>query len=351
VPGKPAAEVKREQAAVKTLHRMASNENPLGVSPKAAIAMQSAIAGVSNYPDPSGHELKQALSARLGVGTDTMILGSGSSELLDLAARCFLRAGDEAVYAQYAFQAYPVAIRAVGATPVCVPAIDYGHDLAAMRAAITERTRAVFVANPNNPTGTLLGTQALRDFIASIASDVLVVLDEAYGEFLPVEGRPDSAAWVAEFPQLLVLRTFSKAYGLAGMRVGFGIATPAVAELMNRTRLTFNVNALAQAGAMAAFKDDAFLQRSRVVNDEGMAQLEAGLKALGLPFIASHANFIAIDMSRSQRSGAEIAQALLADGVIVRPLGANQLPQFIRVTVGQADSNTAFLAALQRVLG
>nr|WP_316643469.1 histidinol-phosphate transaminase [uncultured Roseateles sp.] len=351
VPGKPASEVKREQASKPLrLHRMASNENPLGVSAKALAAMQGVMADAANYPDPSGHQLKARLSARLRVEAQQLVLGNGSSELLDLAARCFLRAGDEAVYSQYAFQAYPVAIHAVGATPVCVPARDYGHDLDAMRAAITERTKLVFIANPNNPTGTLLDAGALQRFVASVPRHILVVLDEAYGEFLPDVDALHSCDWIAEHPHLLVLRTFSKAYGLAGMRVGYGVAHPAVADLLNRLRLTFNTSAMAQAAAEAAFDDADFLQRSRGNNAQGMVQLEQGLQGLGLPFIRSHANFIAIDVSSTGRTGAEVAQQLLAAGVIVRPLGANQLPQFIRVTVGLPEDNVAFLGALKQVL-
>ncbi len=350
VPGKPAAEVKREQR-VETVTKMASNENPLGTSPKAVAAMGAALAGVAIYPDPNGFDLKAALCARYGLEPAQIVLGNGSSELLDLAARAFLRAADEAVYAQYSFIAYPVAVKAVGASGVCVPAVGYGHDLPAMARAIGERTRLVFVANPNNPTGTLLDEAQIRDFLARVPRHVLVILDEAYNEYLPSHKRMDSFVLVREFANLVVMRTFSKAYGLAGMRVGYAVAQPAVAELMNRTRLVFNVNLLAQCAAAAALNDDEFVERTCEVNRQGQAQLAAAFERLGLPYVRSWGNFVAVDFSKTARSASEVNQRLLASGFIVRPLGPYGLPQHLRVTVGLVEENAAFIAALEAALG
>lgn len=349
VPGKPASEVRREQS-VETIYKMASNENPLGVSPKAVAAMQAALQGVATYPDPNGFDLKAALGRRFGVAPEQVVLGNGSSELLDLAARSFLRQGDEAVFSQYSFIAYPVAVKAVGATGVKVPARDYGHDLDAMRAAITERTRLVFVANPNNPTGTLLAPQQVRDFIAAVPAHVLVILDEAYTEYLPPEQKVDTLAWVREFPNLIVMRTFSKAYGLAGLRVGYAVAQPAVAELMNRTRLVFNVNALAQCAAIAALDDDEFVTRTYEVNRAGQLQLAAAFERLGLPWIPSYGNFVAVNFAQAPVKAAEVFQRLLRAGFIVRPLGPYGLADHLRITVGLAHENEAFIGALENVL-
>ncbi len=349
VPGKPAAELRREQP-VETVTTMASNENPLGASPKALAAIGAALAGVAIYPDPNGFDLKAALGARFGLEPAQIVLGNGSSELLDLAARAFLRAGDEAVYAQYSFISYPLAVKAVGAVGLCVPAVDYGHDLAAMARAIGERTRLVFVANPNNPTGTLLGEAQIRDFLARVPRHVLVILDEAYNEYLPPQQRMDSFALVREFANLVVMRTFSKAYGLAGLRVGYAVAHPAVAELMNRTRLVFNVNALAQCAAVAALNDDEFVARTCEVNRRGQAQLTAAFERLGLPNVPSYGNFVLADFSKAKRSASDVNQRLLASGFIVRPLGPYGLPQHLRVTVGLPEENAAFIAALETAL-
>jgi histidinol-phosphate aminotransferase len=349
VPGKPAGEVQREQG-IESVTKLASNENPLGVSPKAVAAMGAALAGVAIYPDPNGFDLKSALCARFGVEPAQIVLGNGSSELLDLAARAFLRDGDEAIYAQYSFIAYPVAVKAVGANGVQVPALDYGHDLDAMARAITARTKLVFVANPNNPTGTWLDEAAIRGFLAKVPRQVLVILDEAYTEYLPPDKRMDAFAMVREFPNLVVLRTFSKAYGLAGVRVGFAVAQPAVADLLNRTRLVFNVNALAQVAAAAALEDDEFVTRTYDINRAGQAQLCAAFDRLGLPYVPSFGNFVLVDFSGARHSAAEINQRLLARGFIVRPLGPYGLTGHLRITIGLEHENAAFIGALEAVL-
>ncbi len=346
VPGRPP--VQDDTAAAACV--MASNENPLGASPRALAALQQGLADAAIYPDAYGHALKQALRRRFGITPDQVLLGNGSSELIDLVARCLLRPGDEAVYAQYAFIAYPLAIRLAGAVPVQVPAQAYGHDLAAMRAAITARTRLVFVANPNNPTGTRVDAAALLHFLQQVPPEVAVLLDEAYTEYQTDADRIDSFALVRDFPNLVVARTFSKAYGLAGLRVGYAVAQPALAELLNRARPVFNVNVLAQAAACAALDDDNFLATTRRVNHEGMAQLRAGFERLGLGQVPSAGNFIAVDFASSGVAAAEVYQGLLQAGYVVRPLAPYGLPQFLRVTIGRPEQNAGLLAALAAVL-
>lgn len=349
VPGKPSSEVRREQG-IDHVTKLASNENPLGTSPKALAAMAAVLQGMAIYPDPTGHDLKAALCRRHGLQPEQIVLGNGSSELLDLCARAFLAPGSEAVYSQYSFIAYPVAVKCVGGVGVSVPAIGYGHDLEGMAAAVGERTRLVFVANPNNPTGTLLDEARIRAFLARVPAHVLVILDEAYTEYLPPERRMDSMALVREFPNLIVLRTFSKAYGLAGVRVGFGVAHRAVADLLNRTRLVFNVNALAQAAATAALDDDEFVARTYAVNRAGLEQLARAFERLGLPHVPSFGNFVLVDFGAAAHPAAEVNRQLLARGLIVRPLGPYGLPQHLRITVGLPEENEALIAALRDIL-
>ncbi len=347
VPGRPPSDVLGDAGRV---CMMASNENPLGASPRAVAAMQAAAAQAAQYPDPHGEALKAALGRRFGVDTDRLLLGNGSSELIDLVARTFLRPGDEAVHSQYAFIAYPLAIRLANATPVMVPAREHGHDLDAMAAAITPRTRLVFIANPNNPTGTRLDEARLRAFLARVPAHVAVLLDEAYTEYQAPGERVDALGLVDEFPQLVLARTFSKAYGLAGLRVGYAVAQPTMAELLNRARPVFNVNALAQAAAVAALSDSAFLDETFRVNREGMAQLEQAFDRLGLPRIPSSGNFIAADFSGHPLGAAQVFQRLLRAGFVVRPLAAYGLPDHLRVTIGTAPQNRDFIAALEAVL-
>lgn len=338
---------------------MASNENPLGASPRALAALQAALADAAIYPDAWGHALKQALQRRFGVAPEQVLLGNGSSELIDLVARCLLRPGDEAVYAQYAFIAYPLAIKLADAVAVQVPAHDYGHDLPAMAAALTPRTRLVFLANPNNPTGTRFGRAALLDFLRRVPPQVTVLLDEAYTEYqaeYQAENqdeaeRIDSFALVRDFPNLIVARTFSKAYGLAGLRVGYAVAQPAMAELLNRARPVFNVNALAHHAAAAALDDEAFLRETVRINREGMVQLRDGFARLGLAQVPSAGNFIAVDFAGSGLGAAEVFQRLMQAGYVLRPLAPYGLPQFLRVTVGLPAQNAGLLAALAAILG
>ena len=343
VGGKPIEEVARElRLDPATIIKLASNENPRGPSPKVLAALAAASAHITRYPDGNGFALKAALAARLRVSPEQIVLGNGSNDVLELATQAFLRPGDHAVYSQYAFIVYPLATQARGARGIEVPARNHAHDLDAMRAAITPRTRIVFVANPNNPTGTWLTPDAVEAFIASVPRDVLVVLDEAYNEFLEPTDQADSTGWVARYPNLVVSHTFSKAHGLAALRVGFGVMNAAVADLLNRVRQPFNVNALAQVAALAALEDTQYVEESRRANREGLRQLEAGLRALAVRFVPSHGNFVLIEVGDAQG----VYQALLRQGVIVRPVANYGLPAWLRVTVGTPAENARFLAAL-----
>ncbi len=346
-PGKPISELAREMGLDEAgIIKLASNENPLGASPLARRAIESAVADLARYPDGNGHALKQALSRRHGVPAQRIVLGNGSNDVLEMAARAFLSPGMEAVYSQHAFAVYPLAAQSAGATGVEVPAQDYGHDLGAMRRAITGRTRLAFIANPNNPTGTMAGARALEDFIAAMPPEVLVVLDEAYNEYIPEDLRPDSIGWLARYPNLVVTRTFSKVYGLAGLRVGYAFAAAGVADLMNRVRQPFNVNSIALAAATAALEDSDFVRRSFELNCLGMRQVTEGLERLGLQFIPSYGNFVSFQVM----DAAAIFQRLLAAGVIVRPVASYGMPRHLRVTIGLESENARFLDSLKRAL-
>ncbi|MCP5151195.1 MAG: histidinol-phosphate transaminase [Ectothiorhodospiraceae bacterium] len=345
-PGKPVEELERE-LGLHDIVKLASNENPLGPSPLGLAAAREALAEVARYPDGSGFELRAALSRKLGIAPETITLGNGSNDVLELVARAFVSPADEVVYAEHAFIVYPLVTQAIGARGVCVPARDFGHDLDAMRAAIGPATRLVFLANPNNPTGTWVGAVALRRFLESLPDHVIAVVDEAYVEYVETDAYASCLPWVAALPRLVVARTFSKAYGLAGLRVGYAVSHPDVADLMNRVRQPFNVTVPALAAARAALDDEAHLARTREVNRAGMAQLEAGLRALGLDWIPSIGNFVTVGFPRP---GAEIYQALLREGVIVRPVAGYGLPSHLRVTVGTEAENARFLEALSRVL-
>ena len=343
VPGKPTEEVARELGLdAATIVKLASNENPRGPGPRVRAAIADAVAELPRYPDSNGFLLKEALSRRLAVAPEQIVLGNGSNDVLELVTLAFLQPGDEAVYAQHAFIVYPLATQARGARGIEVPARDFGHDLAAMRAAITSRTRIVFVANPNNPTGTWIAPPDLLSFVASVPRDVIVVLDEAYNEYLKPAQRAKSVEWIARHPNLVVSRTFSKAYGLASLRVGYGVMHADVADFLNRVRQPFNVNSIAQAAALAALDDDAYVEESRELNDAGHAQLVAGLAKLGLRHVPSHGNFLLVEVGNGLRINGE----LLKHGVIVRPVGNYGLPEWLRVTIGLPHENARFLDAL-----
>ena len=326
---------------------LASNENPLGMPESARRAAAAALEGAGNYPDSNGTVLKNALTARLDVPSDWLTLGSGSSEILELAAQVSLKPGEGVVYSQYGFVVYAQAAAHARAKSTVVPARDFGHDLEAMGAAIGEDTRLVFVANPNNPTGTFLEAGPLLDFLQAVPTHVTVLLDEAYTEYLAPAQRYDSIEWVRRFPNLIVARTFSKAYGLAGMRVGYGVSQPALASRMNAQRPRFNVSSPAQAAALAALADEAFLAQSYQLNMDGRAQLAAGLAELGLPTLPSSGNFLMVQVG----DGQAICSRLLAAGIAVSTLDGYGLPQWLRITIGLPEQNRAVLAALRDAIG
>jgi histidinol-phosphate aminotransferase len=343
VPGKPISELAREMGLNEAdILKLASNENPLGMSPKARAAVAAVIDDIALYPDGNGFALKQALSKRLGPAMNCFVLGNGSNDVLELVARAFLAPGFSGVFSQYAFAVYPLAIQSIGARCIEVPARNYGHDLAAMADAITSDTRVVFLANPNNPTGTFHSGESIESFLDVVPEDVIVVLDEAYNEYLAPEQRYDAIPWLHRFPNLVISRTFSKIYGLAGLRIGYAAAHPDVADMMNRVRAPFNANSLALAAAEAALGDDAFLQRSYEVNRAGMKQVVAGLDALGLQHIPSAGNFAAFKVG----DGAGVNHRLLKQGVIVRPIAGYGMPEWLRVTIATEPENARFLAAL-----
>ena len=346
-PGKPISELARElDLDPASIIKLASNENPLGVSPLAMQAMQAALADIARYPDGNGFELKQALAQRYGVDTAQIVLGNGSNDVLELAARTFLTPQLAAIYSQHAFVVYPLATQAMGAAGIEVPAREFAHDLKAMLAAITPRTRIIFLANPNNPTGTLIGSSDLHAFLRAVPRDVFVVLDEAYNEYIPEALRSASVAWLAEFPNLIVTRTFSKAYGLAGLRVGYAFAHPGVADLMNRVRQPFNVNSISLAAAAAGLGDHEFVRRSFDLNEAGMRSVTAGLAKLGLAFIPSAGNFVSFKM----KDAAGVYHRLLKRGVIVRPIAGYGMPDYLRVSIGLESENARFLEALGQSL-
>ena len=344
-PGKPITELAREMGIpVEKIVKLASNENPLGMSPMAKRAVEAAINGIERYPDQ--FDLIKAVAERCGVAQNQVVLGNGSNDVLDLIARVFLAPGRSAVFAQHAFAVYPLATLSTGAELISTPAKNYGHDLNAMRAAIRPDTRIVWIANPNNPTGNFLPYPEVRAFLETVPPDVVIVLDEAYNDYLAPAERVDTAAWIKDFPNLVVTRTFSKIFGLAGLRVGYAIASAEIADLMNRVRQPFNVNNLAIAAAVAALDDHQFVAESYELNRRGMAQLLAGLKRLGLEHIPSHGNFVTFKVI----GAAEVNQKLLRQGVIVRPIAGYGLPDWLRVTIGTEPDNARFLEALEKAL-
>jgi histidinol-phosphate aminotransferase len=352
LPGKPVAALEREYG-IRNAIKLASNENPFGPGPLAVAAARAAIEDLSLYPEGSSYLLADRLALKHQLERACITLGNGSNDVLDIIARVFLTPGHEAVFSRYAFAVYPIIVQAVGATARVAPAHDgsrgpaYGHDLAAMLERVGSTTRLVFIANPNNPTGTWLDSAELESFIAALPSHVMVVVDEAYFEYVEQDSYPDTSAWLARFPNLIVTRTFSKAYGLAGLRIGYALSHPDVAGLLNRVRQPFNVNSVAQAAALAALDDVDYLQQCIRRNREGMAQLVAGFEGLGLSYIESVGNFVAVDTGRS---GADVYEALLQQGVIVRPVANYGMSEYLRVSVGRADENARFLNALEQVL-
>ncbi|HEU4351127.1 MAG TPA: histidinol-phosphate transaminase [Burkholderiales bacterium] len=343
-PGKPISELAREMGLdERSIVKLASNENPRGIGPRTRAAIEASIAEIARYPDGNGFELKQALARRYAVDMSSIVLGNGSNDVLELVALAFLGPGRAAVFSQHCFAVYPLATQARGARSIVVPAKDYGHHLAAIAKAIDDETYVAWIANPNNPTGTFARYEEIEAFLKRVPERVLMVLDEAYNEYLAPELRGDTVKLIKRHPNLIVTRTFSKAYGLAGLRVGYALAHASVADVMNRVRQPFNVNSVALAAAVAALDDMEFVARSYAENLQGMRQLEEGAKRLGLDYIPSYANFITIRVGRA----AEIYKRLLRRGVIVRPVGGGYgLPEHLRVTIGTAQENERFLGAL-----
>lgn len=350
--GKPISEVAREFGLDEAgIVKLASNENPLGMPESAKRAMQQAFDELARYPDSNGFDLKAAITKKFGVPADWITLGNGSNDILELAARALVKAGESVVYSQYSFAVYPLATQAVGARAIVVPAKGFGHDLDAMAAAIEPDTKLVFVANPNNPTGTFIDGEQIAAFLKKVPPHVAVVLDEAYTEYLPADKRYDALAWAREYPNLIISRTFSKAYGLAGLRVGFGIAQPALTDLLNRIRQPFNVNSLAQAAAVAALGDEAYLQESARINADGYRQLTDAFAQMNIEYVPSYGNFVLFRAGSDDAAGARVNLALLKRGIIVRPVGNYGMPQWLRVSIGLPQENAAFIAALKAVLG
>ncbi len=342
-PGKPISELAREMGLdERTIVKLASNENPRGIGPRTRAAIDAALPDIARYPDGNGFELKQALARRYHVDMGAVVLGNGSNDVLELVALAFLGPGRAAVFSQHAFAVYPLATQARGARSIVVPAKNYAHDLEAMAKAIDDETYVAWIANPNNPTGTFAPHGQVEAFLRRVPERVLVVLDEAYNEYLTPDLRFDTVKLIKRHPNLVVTRTFSKAYGLAGLRVGYALAHPSVADVMNRVRQPFNVNSIALAAARAALDDMEFVARSYAENLQGMRQLEEGAKRLGLDYIPSHGNFLTIRVGKA----AEVYKKLLKRGVIVRPVGGYQLPEHLRVTIGTAQENERFLGAL-----
>lgn len=352
LPGKPIGELQRE-LGLSQIVKLASNENPLGPSPVALAAARAALDESHLYPDGGGFALKAALSAKLGVSPAQITLGNGSNDVLDLAARVFLSPEVSAVFSEHAFALYPLVTQAAGAQARVAAVHDgsrgprYGHDLAAMAALIDADTRLVFVANPNNPTGTYLRRDELRSFLERLPGHVVAVVDEAYFEYVAEPDYPNALDWLGDFPHLIVTRTFSKAYGLAGLRVGYAVSSPNIADLLNRVRQPFNVNAPGLVAAAAALSDAEHLRRTVDLNRAGLEQLAGAFAARGIAHIPSVGNFITLDLGRP---AAPVYAALLQAGVIVRPIANYGLPNHLRVTVGTAEENRIFLAALDGVL-
>jgi len=349
--GKPIAEVAREFGLDESkIVKLASNENPLGMPESARQAMVAAAAEAGRYPDGNGFELKAAITAKYNVPAEWITLGNGSNDILELAAHAFVQPGQSVIYAQFSFAIYALATQAVGGRSVIVDAKNYGHDLDAMADAIADDTKLIFIANPNNPTGTFIPGAEIEAFLKRVPASVVVVLDEAYTEFLSAGLQYDSIAWVAQYPNLLVSRSMSKVYGLAGLRIGYGIAQPGITDLLNRIRQPFNVNSLAQAAAIAALNDDAFVQKSAKLNADGYKQLTQAFDAMNVEYLPSSGNFVMIKVGEDMGAGARVNLALLKQGVIVRPVGNYGLPQWLRISIGLKEENDIFIAALKKAL-
>lgn len=353
IPGKPIVELERELGLIDTI-KLASNENPLGPSPLAWAAIQKVAGEVHLYPDDSGHRLRHKLAERYAVQAKGITLGAGSSDVIDMVARVFLEPGVNAVYSEHSFAMYQIYTQACGAEarvapplPVDHPHMPYGHDLDAMATLIDSNTRVVFIANPNNPTGTWLSKSEIAAFLESVPADVVVVLDEAYTEYVTEAEFPDGIEWLTDYPNLIVTRTFSKMYGLAGMRIGYGVSSPELAAVIQRVRHPFNTNLIALAAAEAALDDEAYVRQGREVNQQGMQQLMNAFDAMGLAYMPSVANFLTVDLNREALT---VNDGLLRRGVITRPIANYNLPNHLRISIGTESQNSRFITTLGKEL-
>ncbi|MDM8560013.1 histidinol-phosphate transaminase [Candidatus Parabeggiatoa sp. HSG14] len=346
-PGKPIEELEREYG-IKNVIKLASNENPLGISPRVFEAVQANLKDIARYPDGNGFALKKALAQKHSVEMDMITLGNGSNDVLELIARAFVTPEHSVVFSEHAFAVYPLVTQAISAKAIVTPAKNWGHDLTAMQAAICEDTRLIFIANPNNPTGTWVDRTSLKAFLNVVPKDVIVVIDEAYYEYaIENPDYPDSLEWLSDYPNLVTVRTFSKAYGLAGLRVGYSISHPDVANLLNRVRQPFNVNNIALIAATTALTDNEYLEKSIALNREGMQQLTQVFDEMKLQYIDSVCNFVSVEVG----DGAAVYESLLCEGIIVRPIGGGyKMPQHLRVSIGTKAENEQFIKALRKVL-
>jgi histidinol-phosphate aminotransferase len=343
-PGKPIEETARELGVdPSTIIKLASNENPLGPSPKALHAMRTALEKAHLYPDGSGFYLRKAIAARLGVAPGNVILGNGSNEVIEFLGHAFLNPGDDVITCQYAFIVYKLLATAFGVRTIETPSPDYRQNLDATLEAITAKTRIIFIPNPNNPTGTLISQRAIDSFMSRVPDSIIVVFDEAYFEFL--DDPPDTLGFAREGRNVVVLRTFSKIHGLAGLRIGYALAAPQIIEVLHKTRQPFNVNSIAQAGALAALEDDAHLRETKRVVDEGRAFLQAQFADMKLPFVPAVANFVMVNVG----DACAVFEKLLRRKIIVRPLKGYGLPEWIRISVGTMEQNRKLIAALKNL--
>lgn len=360
VPGKPIEELQRE-LGISGIVKLASNENPLGLSALAIASIQSNLKEGARYPDGNGYLLKKALVEYYArnqqeIALNQLTLGNGSNDILELVARAYAGAGDEVVFSEFAFAVYPIVTQAIGAKAVVAPAKNWGHDLAAMLAVITAKTKLVFLANPNNPTGTAFSKAEFSEFMEAVPNRVIVVLDEAYGEYIEDDSFPDGFDFLKAYPNLIVSRTFSKAWGLASLRVGYAVSSPVIADVLNRVRQPFNVNHFALVAAAAVLQDVAYLQKGVTLNNQGREQIEKGLTGLSLSFIPSKGNFLCFNVIPAHSdfagrvSGLDVYHGLLKQGVIVRPVANYGMSDFLRVSIGLPEENARFLKALEAVL-
>jgi len=345
--GKPVSELERE-LGISNIVKLASNENPLGLSEKVKLAIQNELVDGCRYPDANGHYLKAALSEKHAIEANQITLGNGSNDVLEMIAKIFVQPHHEVIFAEHAFCVYPIVCQAIGAKLVQVAAKAWGNDLDAMLAAITPATKMIFIANPNNPTGTWLASDELKNFLKQVPQDVIVVIDEAYTEYVTDGSIPNSIDWLPEFDNLVVTRTYSKAYGLASLRLGYSVSNPSICGLMNRVRQPFNVNSMALAAGIAALQDEVYLAQAIAVNQAGMQQLIDSCRALELNFIPSAGNFLTIDMAQNAMP---IYQKLLHKGVIVRPVANYNMPNHLRVSIGLEHEIQKYIDALNEILG